>query len=54
KWTETRTEAFQGTIHGRDQLTDLEIAADNDGKLLALRARLYQDLGAYHQLLTPV
>jgi carbon-monoxide dehydrogenase large subunit len=54
KWTETRTEAFLSTIHGRDQVCDLEIAAGEDGKVVALRARLYQDLGAYHQLLTPV
>ncbi len=54
KWTETRTEGFLATIHGRDQLCDLEIAADKNGRLLALRAKLYQDLGAYHQLLTPV
>jgi carbon-monoxide dehydrogenase large subunit len=54
KWTETRTEGFLATTHGRDQLCDLEIAADKNGKLLALRAKLYQDLGAYHQLLTPV
>ncbi len=54
KWTETRTEGFLSTIHGRDQVCDLEVAADENGKLLALKATLYQDLGAYHQLLTPV
>ncbi len=54
KWTETRTEGFLSTIHGRDQLADVEIGADQDGRLLALKVRLWQDLGAYHQLLTPV
>ncbi|MFQ5745244.1 MAG: xanthine dehydrogenase family protein molybdopterin-binding subunit, partial [Acidobacteriota bacterium] len=54
KWTGTRTEDILATIHGRDQLCDLQIAADEAGRLLALRAKLYQDLGAYHQLLTPV
>jgi carbon-monoxide dehydrogenase large subunit len=54
KWTASRTEGFVSTIHGRDQVCDLEVAADQHGKLLALRAKLYQDLGAYHQLLTPV
>ncbi len=54
KWTGRRTEDIVATIHGRDQLCDLQIAADAAGNLLALRATLYQDLGAYHQLLTPV
>lgn len=54
KWTGTRTEEFQATIHGRDQLADLEVAANEDGTLRGMRVELLQDLGAYHQLLTPV
>ena len=54
KWTATRTEDFQATTHGRDQLADVEVAADDEGRLLGMRVRLVQDLGAYHQLLTPV
>ncbi|MFQ5890389.1 MAG: xanthine dehydrogenase family protein molybdopterin-binding subunit [Gemmatimonadota bacterium] len=54
KWTETRSENFLATTHGRDQLADVTIAADREGRLLGLEARLLQDLGAYHQLLTPV
>ena len=54
KWNGRRTEDILATIHGRDQICDLEIAADNSGNLLGVRADLYQDLGAYHQLLTPV
>ncbi|HEX9700568.1 MAG TPA: xanthine dehydrogenase family protein molybdopterin-binding subunit [Acidobacteriota bacterium] len=54
KWTARRSEDIVATIHGRDQVCDLEVAADGDGRLLAIRATLYQDLGAYHQLLTPV
>jgi carbon-monoxide dehydrogenase large subunit len=54
KWNGRRTEDILATIHGRDQICDLEIAADNSGALLGIRANLYQDLGAYHQLLTPV
>lgn len=53
KWTATRSEDFLATTHGRDQLADVEVAADRDGRLLGLRVRLLQDLGAYHQLLTP-
>jgi len=54
KWTARRTEDMVATIHGRDQVCELQVAADNDGRLLAIRADIYQDLGAYHQLLTPV
>jgi carbon-monoxide dehydrogenase large subunit len=53
KWTETRSEAFQATIHGRDMLQDIELAATRDGKLLGLRVNLTADMGAYLQLVTP-
>jgi len=53
KWTETRTEGYLTTIHGRDQIQDMELAADADGRLRALRATLYADMGAYLQLVTP-
>ena len=36
KWTESRSEGFQATIHGRDQIQDIEIAATRDGKILGL------------------
>jgi aerobic carbon-monoxide dehydrogenase large subunit len=52
KWTETRTENYQATIHGRDQLQDLEIAATRDGRILGYRADVKNDLGAYLQLVT--
>jgi aerobic carbon-monoxide dehydrogenase large subunit len=53
KWTETRSEACLATIHGRDLLQDIEIAADADGRIRGLRANLIADMGAYLQLLTP-
>ena len=53
KWIETRRENFLSTIHGRDQINDVEVAVGRDGRLLALKCRLIADLGAYHQLLTP-
>jgi aerobic carbon-monoxide dehydrogenase large subunit len=52
KWTETRTENYQATIHGRDQVQDLEIAATRDGRILGYRADVKADLGAYLQLVT--
>ncbi len=53
KWIETRRENFLATIHGRDQINEVEAAVAKDGRILALKVRLVADLGAYHQLLTP-
>jgi carbon-monoxide dehydrogenase large subunit len=53
KWTETRSEGYQATIHGRDQIQDLEVAATKDGTLLGLKVELLADMGAYLQLVTP-
>ena len=53
KWTESRTEGYQATIHGRDQIQDLEIAAKSDGTILGLKVDLLADMGAYLQLVTP-
>jgi aerobic carbon-monoxide dehydrogenase large subunit len=47
RWIETRTEALQGTTHGRGQVFDLELAAKRDGTLLALKVTQYLDAGAY-------
>ena len=52
KWIEDRTEAFLTTSHGRDIHGDIEIAARRDGSILALRAKLVADIGAYQALLT--
>ncbi|MGH9502750.1 MAG: xanthine dehydrogenase family protein molybdopterin-binding subunit [Terriglobales bacterium] len=54
KWAESRRENFLATIHGRDTLNDVELALRKDGAILGLRARILADMGAYHQLLTPL
>jgi carbon-monoxide dehydrogenase large subunit len=54
KWIESRRENFQATIHGRDQIADVEVAIKRDGTILGLRCRVIADLGAYYQLLTPL
>jgi carbon-monoxide dehydrogenase large subunit len=41
------------TIHGRGLIQDMEMAADADGRITAVRARLLADMGAYLQLVTP-
>jgi carbon-monoxide dehydrogenase large subunit len=53
KWVESRRENFQCTIHGRGHVDYFELAAKRDGTMLGLKLTLIQDLGAYHQLLTP-
>ena len=53
RWTESRTEAAGATIHGRGQIQTIELAADADGRLTAVRADLLADMGAYLQLVTP-
>ncbi|HEX7188424.1 MAG TPA: xanthine dehydrogenase family protein molybdopterin-binding subunit [Actinomycetes bacterium] len=53
KWTASRSEDYQATIHGRDLIQDIEIAATSEGKMLGLRVDLLSDMGAYLQLLTP-
>jgi carbon-monoxide dehydrogenase large subunit len=53
KWTESRSEGYQATIHGRDLIQDVEITATRDGKVRGLKVDLLADMGAYLQLLTP-
>jgi carbon-monoxide dehydrogenase large subunit len=48
RWLEDRREHFIATVHAREQLHDLELAADRDGRLLGLRDRMLLDLGAYN------
>jgi carbon-monoxide dehydrogenase large subunit len=48
KWVEARRENLAAASHAREQRVDLEVAADGDGRLLALRARVLSDAGAYH------
>ncbi|CAA9571540.1 MAG: Aerobic carbon monoxide dehydrogenase (quinone), large chain [uncultured Thermomicrobiales bacterium] len=51
KWIETRSENFLVTNHGRNQWADIAIAADETGKILALRGDVVLDSGAYPKAL---
>jgi aerobic carbon-monoxide dehydrogenase large subunit len=53
RWNETRSENAVATIQGRGQIQHMELAADANGKLTAMRVRLTADMGAYLQLITP-
>jgi carbon-monoxide dehydrogenase large subunit len=54
KWAEDRYENFVAAYQGRGIDGELELALDADGRMLALRARLLADLGAYLLPLTAV
>lgn len=57
KWTCERSEVILADEHGRDNIGDIELALDADGKFLAVRMHMLANLGAYvgsdRQLLTP-
>ena len=47
KWIEDRLEHLISANHSRELLCEVEIAANNDGTLLGLRADIYGDMGGY-------
>src|SRR5437764_2759271 len=53
RWTSTRREAFQTDAHGRDHVTDVELALSKDGKMLGLRVKTTANLGAYLSTFAP-
>ena len=53
KWTETRTENYLATTHGRDHIEYVEMAANADGKVTAVRSVVYAGMGAYLSTAAP-
>jgi len=49
KWVCTRSESFLADAHGRDNITEAELALDADGKFLALRVKTIAAVGSYTQ-----
>src|SRR5579864_333518 len=47
KWTADRGESFASDMHGRHVIGDAELALDAEGHVLALRASIDVDVGAY-------
>jgi carbon-monoxide dehydrogenase large subunit len=47
KWAEDREENFVASYQGRGMQADVELALDGAGKILAVRARIWADLGGY-------
>src|SRR6266568_8069846 len=53
RWTSSRREAFQTDAHGRDHVTDAEVAVSRDGKFLGLRVKTTANLGSYLSTFAP-
>jgi carbon-monoxide dehydrogenase large subunit len=47
KWVEDRSENFLAAYQGRGVEADVELALDANGRILAVRAEILSDLGAY-------
>lgn len=50
KWIEDRREHFMASCHSRDQWHDVEVAFDNDGRILALDDNFITDMGAWERI----
>jgi carbon-monoxide dehydrogenase large subunit len=53
KWTADRTESFISDAHGRDHVTEAELAVDAGGKILGLRVHTLANMGAYLSTFAP-
>ena len=47
KWTAERSESFLTDAHGRDHVTEAELALDEDGFFIGLRVKTLANMGAY-------
>jgi carbon-monoxide dehydrogenase large subunit len=47
KWRADRSENFLSEVHGRDSVTDAELAVDGEQRFTALRIRTLANIGAY-------
>ena len=54
KWIEQRQENYLATTHGRDHITDVEIAGRRDGTIVGLKVNLYANVGAYLSTFAPL
>jgi len=53
KWTSDRSEAFLTDAHGRDHVTHAKMGFDGEGKIVALQAFTYANMGAYLSSFAP-
>jgi carbon-monoxide dehydrogenase large subunit len=50
KWIEGRSEHLQSATHSRDQLHDIEVGFDDDGRILVLKDDYIVDCGAWNPI----
>jgi carbon-monoxide dehydrogenase large subunit len=53
KWTAERRESFMTDSHGRDHISDVEMAFDADARVIGLKVRTVANLGAHLTLFAP-
>ncbi|HET9706580.1 MAG TPA: xanthine dehydrogenase family protein molybdopterin-binding subunit, partial [Vicinamibacterales bacterium] len=53
KWTETRSENYIATTHGRDHVQEVEMAGTRDGRITAVRGTVWAGMGAYLSTAAP-
>ena len=53
KWTETRSENYQSTTHGRNHIQHVELAGTKDGMITGLRCSVWAGMGAYLSTAAP-
>ncbi len=53
KWRSSRSEAFMSDAQGRDHVTKIELALDEEGKFLAIRTNTLANMGAYLSTFAP-
>jgi carbon-monoxide dehydrogenase large subunit len=54
KWAADRRESFLTDAHGRDHVTEAEMATDATGRITALRVKTTANMGAYLSTLAPL
>ncbi len=54
KWTAERRESFLNDAHGRDHVTEAEMAFDKDGRITGFRVKTHANLGAYLSTFAPL
>ncbi len=47
KYSETRTENMLAMVHGRDQIEQIEVGCDDDGKVHVLKVQINSNVGSY-------
>lgn len=53
KWMELRAESHSATTHGRDHVTDLQVAAKRNGEITGLHIKTFANMGGYLSTIAP-